>query len=178
MKMRRDREISGEPDLVLADIDARRTTDVTITTGSLFQQSSTGLTIYFSRSDGARVTVRSTEQQWVSHARTELERALFRNRPWYWWVRQWYVAHLSFTIAVFIGILFLANAQDATADATSFSFVSVFVGGLLAALLQYVVPAFELTEPGGKVRGSLVLGLLVTFGGWVGGIFLPQWLFG
>lgn len=174
--MRKDREISGAPSLVLKDVDARKTTDISINQIGLYR-GSVGLSLNFLRNHGCRVTLRSDDKKWVSHARTELERALLKNRPWYWWLRKYWVLSVLFYAAFLIGFLPLLFQDPSSQTTLTVFLAAVVVPNGLPAVLQLVIPAFELRESGQQARGSVVIATIIAVVGWLGSIFLPQMLF-
>lgn len=178
------RELSGAPQEVLDDVDLDDLLSIHVSLGNRYypgEADGYGLDIYFRRSDGVVVTMVAPESDWVVLARGKFEALLRPRRPWYSVLRS------GWSGAVLAAIPAAAIPWVLSADATFWSRVLFSVVGVTAvapllsmginAVLERLIPAFEVVPDGAAARGRRVLATIGAALLWVlSSIALPIWL--
>lgn len=189
VERRFEQEFSGEPANVLAAMDPGQVVRLSISVGKMYVAEHAGgfaMEIKFDRDDGCIVRALGPTGDWIVQVEGKLKHPISTRRPWYWWLRNEWLAGPLFAIPAVVALVAIrANAASGenVAPGEWASFVFLFsvlgatVGTIAVALLRKLLPAFELVAPGEKARGGRILGLLGAAILWLtGSVVLPLML--
>lgn len=178
-----NRELKGSPADVLPDVDVTDVIAAEISVGLLYSIEYSGgyaLRVAFKRTDGCEYRARAVAANWVAAVDARLQRELSRRRPWYWWIRNGFVAWLLCALALsplVVWVNYLTNPWEIRSQALlMISLVALVYGSLSVfgvGLVKRVLPAFELLKPGSTARGSRVLGASLGVVAWVAALVIP-----
>lgn len=164
-----DREMSGNPDDVMKELDADDIVKITLSIGSLFWPSETtgyAAEITFDRTSGVEVRSVAPNSLWVESVTATLRSQLVNQRPWYWWLRYPLVPYLAVILPIIVASPSIARAIMIDDPASRLAFalmlgsVAVVLGLVCGQLVKKLIPAFELVADGRKAFGARALGVV------------------
>lgn len=152
---------TGAPDEVMSRFHAEQVREIKLKFGTTFGPKDNGLSIVLSRL-GAEGDV-AGDEMYVTGAASRIKGALRRRRPWYWWLRSYWVL-LPFTgvttlalVGGAVGALYPTNSADSSWW-TPVAIAALITGQCL--ILRWLIPAFELIGNGRKSRANWAFGVI------------------
>jgi len=184
-------EYNGSPEEIMQQIDPTDVVKLAIEIGqpwSLSARDGYALSITMSRDTGVEVQVTAPSSGWVAQAEGQLRTLLMAGRPWYhfmqniWWSVLIVWIPLMATIWSYQASRTNAPSSPLATPETVIILITIGVvipilTNLLSAGIRKLLPAFELTGPGGQASGARKLAIAGSVGAWiVASVVIPLWL--